>query len=73
MKNIRVFFPRFGGHALYDWDGPNVTNASGFRALMNWVEKGEAPESLDTLKYDFVEDKMIERSSVKVFHLENIE
>ncbi len=69
-KNIRVFFPRFGGHALYDWDGPNVTNASGFRALMNWVEKGEAPESLDTLKYDFVEDKVIERGQVKVFRMD---
>ena len=47
-----------------------MTNASGFCALMNWVEKGVAPETLDTLKYDFVEDKEIERGQVKVFRLE---
>ena len=66
-KNVRIFFPRFGGHALYDWDGPNVTNASGFRALMRWVEEDKAPEYLETLKYDFMKDQVIERGSVPVF------
>ena len=68
-KNFRIFFPIFGGHALYDWDGPNVTNASGLRTLMDWVEKEEAPEYLETLKYDFMEDKVIEKGRVDVFEL----
>ena len=67
MKNIRVFFPEFGGHALFDWDGPNVTNASGFRALMDWVEKGKAPDRLNTLKYDFIHDEVLEKGLVNVY------
>lgn len=65
-KNIRIFFPKHGGHALYDWDGPNVTNASGFQALMDWVEKEKAPQELHTLKYDFMNDKIVQEGSVEV-------
>lgn len=68
-KNFRIFFPRFGGHALYDWDGPNVINASGLRSLMDWAEKGEAPKFLETMNYDFENDRVIKRSSVEVYSL----
>lgn len=66
-KNFRIFFPRFGGHALYDWDGPNVTNASGLRALMDWVEKEIPPESLQTINYDFTNDQMLNVSEARVY------
>ena len=66
---FRAFFPRYGGHALYDWDGPNVTNASGWSALMQWVEKDVAPEYLDTLKYDFMEERIVEEAKVPVLTL----
>ena len=68
-KYIRIFFPRFGGHALYDWDGPNVTNASGFRALMAWVEQDQAPEYLETLNYDFMKDQVIREGRVEVYSM----
>ena len=64
---LRVFFPEYGGHALYDWDGPNVTNASGYTALMQWVEEGIPPEKLRTANYDFRKDKLIRESCVEVF------
>ncbi len=68
-KTLRVFFPEHGGHALYDWDGPNVTNESGFRAMMDWVEKGIGPESLRTINYDFNKDRLLKESRVSVFEL----
>lgn len=70
---LRVFFPEYGGHALYDWDGPNVTNASGFQALMNWVENGDAPEKLRTMNYDFRRDKLIRESFVDVYKPEEFD
>ena len=66
-RYFRAFFPRYGGHALFDWDGPNVTNASGYRALMDWAEEEKAPESLNTLKYDFENERVIEKSVVPVY------
>ena len=68
-KTLRVFYPEHGGHALYDWDGPNVTNASGFTALMNWVEKDIPPERLRTINYDFKEDQLIRESAVEVYKM----
>jgi hypothetical protein len=32
--------------------GPGITEADGMRALMNWVEKGEAPEALRVVRID---------------------
>ncbi len=68
-KTFRVFFPPEGGHALYDWDGPNVTNESGWKALMNWVENDQPPEQLRAVNYDFSEDKLIKDTTVPVFNL----
>lgn len=68
-ETLRVFFPEHGGHALFDWDGPNVTNASGMKALMDWVEKDLPPERLRTVNYDFEKDRLIRESCVDVFHL----
>ena len=67
--HLRVFFPEYGGHALYDWDGPNVTNASGLGALMQWVEKDLPPEQLQTVNYDFEQDRLIRKSTVEAFKL----
>lgn len=67
--HLRVFFPEYGGHALYDWDGPNVTNASGLGALMQWVEKDLPPEQLQTINYDFEQDRLIRKSTVEAFKL----
>ena len=66
---LRVFLPDKAGHALYDWTGPNVTNASGMKALVDWVEKKNPPEWLDTLQYDFEKDQMIGQGQVPVFSL----
>ena len=66
---FRAFFPRYGGHALFDWDGPNVKNCSGLSSLMDWAEKERAPETLQTLKYNFLEERIIEESEVPVFKL----
>lgn len=68
-KNFRIFFPQFGGHALYDWDGPNVINASGLRVLMDWVEKEIPPTSLQTMNYDFLQDKVVKMSEVSVYSM----
>lgn len=66
-RNFRVFLLENAGHALYDWDGPNVTNASGWKALMRWVEKGEAPTVLETARYDFGKDRLLEKGQSYVY------
>ncbi|MBQ9156338.1 MAG: tannase/feruloyl esterase family alpha/beta hydrolase [Eubacterium sp.] len=72
-RNFRAFFPRYGGHALYDWDGPNVTNASGLSALMRWVEQEIPPEELTAMNYDFLEERLVKESSVPVYTLHESE
>lgn len=69
-KHFCIFFPEFGGHALYDWDGPNVTNASGLKTLMNWVEKNIQPSYLETMQYDFLEDRVVKESKTFVYTMD---
>ena len=68
-ESLRVYFPQHAGHALYDWTGPNVTNASGMRNLVDWVEWGTPPESVDTLAYDFEKDEEVSRSCTYTFSM----
>ena len=68
-RNFRIFLLKDAGHALYDWTGPNVTNASGMEALIRWVEEDDPPEWVDTLFYDFEEDRMIEEDKTQAFSL----
>ena len=68
-RNFRIFLPKDAGHALYDWTGPNVSNASGMEALIRWVEEDNPPEWLDTMEYDFENDRMIRESRVTAFSL----
>ena len=64
-----AFFPEGGGHALYDWDGPNVTNAAGMTALTRWVEEGKIPETLRTVNYDFMEERVTKESEVRRYSM----
>ena len=64
-----TFFPEGGGHALYDWDGPNVTNAAGMTALTRWVEEGKIPETLRTVNYDFMEERVTKESEVRRYSM----
>lgn len=68
-ESFCIFCPEEGGHALYDWDGPNVTNAAGMAALTKWVEEGIIPEKLRTVNYDFMEDRVTRESEVQRFVL----
>ena len=46
-----------------------MTNESGWKALMNWVENDQPPEQLRAVNYDFSEDKLIKDTTVPVFNL----
>ncbi len=64
---MRIFMSKRTGHALFDWSGPNVKNSSAWPALMAWVEKGQAPESLQTLEYNFIDDCVIRQDQVDYY------
>ena len=53
MNHVRCFLIPHAGHSFYDWDAPNVVLKDAVTALMDWVEKGIAPESLPTKEYTF--------------------
>ena len=65
---FRVFRAPHGGHALFDWDGPNVCNADGMRALMAWAEEDRIPCRIRTINYDFLEDKVVREDYVEAFN-----
>lgn len=68
MKDtVRLFMPDLAGHSILDWSGPAVSIADGMTALTDWVEKGIAPDSLPTQRYDFAADRAVETSSVPVY------
>ena len=66
-ETLRIFMSERTGHALFDWSGPNVKNSSAWPALMNWVEKGQAPDKLQTLEYNFVDDCVIRQDEVSFY------
>ena len=64
---FRIFMPERTGPAIFDWSGANVKNSSAWPALMAWVEEGRAPETLQTLEYNFVDDCVIRQDAVSFY------
>ena len=52
----RLYRMPYAGHSILDWSGPAVSLADGMAALTDWVEKGEAPDTLPIQRYDFDHD-----------------
>ena len=52
----RLYRMPFAGHSILDWSGPAVSLADGMAGLVDWVEKGEAPDTLPIVRYDFDHD-----------------
>ena len=48
----RLFMSPGEGHSHVTAAGPGLTRANGMVALMNWVEKGIAPDSIRTERYE---------------------
>ena len=67
-ESIRMFMMPRAGHSILDWSGPAVTTADGMKALMNWVEKGIAPEKLRAVNYDFDADAAVEEIEIESYN-----
>lgn len=65
---LRMYMPYLAGHSILDWSGAAVSCADGMAALTRWVEEGEAPDRLPTVRYDFAKDQPVLESEVEVFH-----
>lgn len=48
----RLYITPGDGHGACNWHGPGLTETEGMRALMAWVERGEAPGRLETVQVD---------------------
>lgn len=66
--SLRMFMPYLAGHSILDWSGPAVACSVGMEALTRWVEKGEAPEKIPTVRYNFSQDKPLIEDEVTVFN-----
>lgn len=49
----RLFITEGDGHALFTETGPGLLLEDGIEALLNWVEKNEAPEEITARRMDF--------------------
>ena len=65
---VRLFMPEQAGHSILDWSGPAVAIADGMEALTRWVEEGQAPDVIPTMRYDFAAMKVTEASEVTVYN-----
>jgi hypothetical protein len=52
----RLYRMPYAGHSILDWSGPAVSLADGMAGLTDWVERGEAPDTLPIVRYDFDHD-----------------
>lgn len=52
----RLYRMPYAGHSILDWSGPAVSLADGMAGLTDWVERGEAPDTLPIQRYDFDHD-----------------
>ncbi|MCI6857665.1 MAG: tannase/feruloyl esterase family alpha/beta hydrolase [Eubacterium sp.] len=66
-ESVRMFMPYLAGHSILDWSGPAVSISEGMKVLTDWVEQGQAPEIIPTIRYDFQKDEPVCESSVEVF------
>lgn len=54
----RLFMSPGEGHSHVTAAGPGLTLANGMIALMNWVEKGVAPDTIRTERYDLATNQL---------------
>lgn len=66
--SFRMYMPYLAGHSILDWSGPAVACSVGMEMLTRWVEKGEAPDAIPTVRYDFQKDEPVKESQVEAFH-----
>lgn len=66
-KFFRLFFNPGDGHGNCYTHGPGLTKTTGMKALMDWVEKGIAPERLPGLLVDPQTKKRIRESELTVY------
>lgn len=43
---VRLYITPGDGHGTCNWHGPGLTESDGMTALINWVEKGVAPQTI---------------------------
>ncbi len=68
QAHIRLFIQPGAGHTTLGWAGPTVCNAYGMAALMNWVEEGQVPQILITVKYDIYSDTIKDQFASQCFN-----
>ncbi|MGN0466860.1 MAG: tannase/feruloyl esterase family alpha/beta hydrolase [Lachnospiraceae bacterium] len=66
--SLRMFMPYMAGHSILDWSGAAVSCSTGMRALTDWVENGQAPDKLETVRYNFHQDRSIFEDTVEMFN-----
>ncbi len=64
---VRLYMPDLAGHSILDWSGPAVSIADGMKALTLWTEKGQAPDTLPVVRYDFSNDRPQLEGQVEAF------
>ena len=67
---LRLYVTPGDGHGDCRWHGPGLTESTGMRALMDWVERGSAPEALPTLRVNR-KGEILERSSAETYRGRN--
>ena len=63
---LRLYITPGDGHGNCRWYGPGLTEATGMRALMDWVEHGAVPEMLSTLRVNR-KGEVMEQSSIEAY------
>lgn len=67
-QSVRMFMPPMAGHSILDWSGGATACSVGMKILTDWVEKNQAPDTLPTVRYDFLKDKPLEEDVIEAFN-----
>ncbi|WP_433940448.1 alpha/beta hydrolase [Paenibacillus lautus] len=67
VKFFRLFLNPGDGHGNCYTHGPGLTKTGGMKALMDWVERGIAPEKLQGLLVDPQSKKLLRESELTVY------
>lgn len=66
---FRLYITPGDGHGSCDWHGSGLTESTGITALMDWVEKGVAPEALPTVRVDRKARILLEERRQQPYHI----
>ena len=68
-ESVCLFLQPGAGHSTLGWAGPTICNSVGMAALMDWVENGNAPRIILTVKYDIYTDTIRDQFASQRFNM----